>query len=179
MTMDYSPWSEREIWLFLKGAKSQKPKRPYPPKIGAHAYLIILKVFVCFSMFTYPSLFTYCFESLNACHKYSIMSSSIHLPQEHMTINSAPGIQEPINLITFTSLVFPDCGMLYLPPTSYLCPMSKLLLHPSLLSSSTIFMITSTHHSPAHFTINVPVALSTLSFTHSDDYHYLSSNFIH
>ena len=70
MTMDdiYSPWSEREIWPFLKGAKSQKSKRPYPPKIDAHAYLIILKVFVCFSMFTYPSLFTYCFESLNAYH---------------------------------------------------------------------------------------------------------------
>ena len=71
---DYSPWSEREIWPFLKGAKSQKPKRPYPPKIGAHAYLIILKVFVRFSMFTYPSLFTYCFESLNVYH--NVLSSS-------------------------------------------------------------------------------------------------------
>ena len=73
MTTDYSPWSEREIWPFLKGAKSQKPKMPYPPKIGAHAYLIILKVFVCFSMFTYPSLFTYCFESLNAYHNVLIL----------------------------------------------------------------------------------------------------------
>ena len=109
---------------------------------------------------------------------YLIMSSSIHLPQEHMTINSAPGIQEQINLVTFTFLVFPDCGMLYLPPTSYLCLMSK-LLHLSLLSSSTIFKITSTHHSPAHFTFNVPVAPSTLNLTYSDDYHYLFINFIH
>ena len=104
------------------------------------------------------------------------MSSSIHLPQDHMAINSAPSIQEQINLVTSTSLVFPDCGMLYLPPTSYQCLMPK-LLHPSLLSSSTIFKITSTHHSPAHFTFNVPVAPSTLNLTYSDDYHYLSINF--
>ena len=117
--------------------------------------------------------------SITSIHAiYSTMSSSIHLPQEHMTINSAPGIQEQTNLVTFTSLVFPDCGMLYLPPTLYLCLMSK-LFHPSLLSSSTIFKITSTHHSPAHFTTNVPVAPFTLNLTYSDDYHYLSINFIH
>ena len=34
MTMDYSPWVEREIWPFLKVAVSPKPKRPHPPKIG-------------------------------------------------------------------------------------------------------------------------------------------------
>ena len=27
MTMDYSPWSEREIWSFLKVVVSPKPKR--------------------------------------------------------------------------------------------------------------------------------------------------------
>ena len=32
MTMDYSPWSEREIWLFLKVAITPKPKRPHPSK---------------------------------------------------------------------------------------------------------------------------------------------------
>ena len=31
-TMDYSPWSEREIWLFLRVAVSPKPERPCPPK---------------------------------------------------------------------------------------------------------------------------------------------------
>ena len=31
MTMDYSPWSEREIWSFLKVAIS-------PTKIGVHAF---------------------------------------------------------------------------------------------------------------------------------------------
>ena len=30
--MDYSPWSEREIWPFLKVAISQKLKRSRPPK---------------------------------------------------------------------------------------------------------------------------------------------------
>ena len=93
-------------------------------------------------------------------------------------LRTGPGIQEQINLVTFTSLVFPDCGMLYLPPTFCLCLMSK-LLHPSLLSFSTIFKITSTHHSPAHFTTNVPVAPFTLNLTYSVDYHYLSINFIH
>ena len=33
MTMDYSPWVEKEIWLFLKVAISPKPKRPCPPKL--------------------------------------------------------------------------------------------------------------------------------------------------
>ena len=33
MTMDYSPWVEREIWLFLKVAISLKPERPHPPKM--------------------------------------------------------------------------------------------------------------------------------------------------
>ena len=33
MTMDYSPWSERENWPFLKVAVSPKLKRPRPPKL--------------------------------------------------------------------------------------------------------------------------------------------------
>ena len=33
MTMDYSPWVEREIWPFLKVAISPKPERPRPPKL--------------------------------------------------------------------------------------------------------------------------------------------------
>ena len=32
MTMDYSPWSEREIWLFLRVAVSLKPEKLHPPK---------------------------------------------------------------------------------------------------------------------------------------------------
>ena len=39
MTMDYSPWSEREFWPFLRGSGiSMKPERSRPSKIGAHAY---------------------------------------------------------------------------------------------------------------------------------------------
>ena len=33
MTMDYSPWSEREIWLFLKVAISPKLENLHPPKL--------------------------------------------------------------------------------------------------------------------------------------------------
>ena len=33
MTMDYSPWSEREIWPFLKVAISPKLERSCPPKL--------------------------------------------------------------------------------------------------------------------------------------------------
>ena len=33
MTIDYSPWSEREIWLFLKVTVSPKPKQSRPPKL--------------------------------------------------------------------------------------------------------------------------------------------------
>ena len=32
MTMDYSPLSEREIWLFLRVAVSPKPEKPRPQK---------------------------------------------------------------------------------------------------------------------------------------------------
>ena len=37
MTMDYSPWSERENWPFLKVAISPKPKGT-STKIGVHAF---------------------------------------------------------------------------------------------------------------------------------------------
>ena len=33
MTMDYSPWSEREIWPFLNVVISPKPEWPHPPKL--------------------------------------------------------------------------------------------------------------------------------------------------
>ena len=33
MTMDYSSWSEREIWPFLRVAVSPKIERPRPPKL--------------------------------------------------------------------------------------------------------------------------------------------------
>ena len=33
MTMDYSPWVEREIWSFLKVPISPKPERVHPPKL--------------------------------------------------------------------------------------------------------------------------------------------------
>ena len=32
MTMDYSPWVEREIWPFLRVVVSPKPERSHPPK---------------------------------------------------------------------------------------------------------------------------------------------------
>ena len=38
MTMDYSPWLERENWPFLKVAVSPKPERPCPPKL-VHMHL--------------------------------------------------------------------------------------------------------------------------------------------
>ena len=33
ITMDYSPWSERENWPFLKVAVSSKPEKVHPPKL--------------------------------------------------------------------------------------------------------------------------------------------------
>ena len=44
MTMDYSPWSEREIWLFLKVAISPKPKRSRPPKLVC---MLVTCVYTC------------------------------------------------------------------------------------------------------------------------------------
>ena len=51
MTMDYSPWSEREIWSFLRVAVSPKLKRPRPPKsmymhvTSTHTCMIFLSQF--------------------------------------------------------------------------------------------------------------------------------------
>ena len=37
MPVDYSPWSERVIWLFLKGSHISKNGRTTPTKTGVHA----------------------------------------------------------------------------------------------------------------------------------------------
>ena len=44
MTMDYSPWSEREIWLFLRVVVSPKPERPRPPK---SVYMHVTSTYTC------------------------------------------------------------------------------------------------------------------------------------
>ena len=44
MTMDYSPWSEREIWLFLKVVVSSKPEKPRPPKL---VYMYVTSTNTC------------------------------------------------------------------------------------------------------------------------------------
>ena len=42
MTMDYSPWLEREIWPFLRVAVSSKAERAHPPKLVHMHYSSIL-----------------------------------------------------------------------------------------------------------------------------------------
>ena len=42
MTMDYSPWSEREIWSFLKVANISETRMATPIKVGVHAQYIDL-----------------------------------------------------------------------------------------------------------------------------------------
>ena len=44
MTMDYSPWSEREIWPFLRVAVSPKPEMPRPPK---SVYMYVTSMHAC------------------------------------------------------------------------------------------------------------------------------------
>ena len=44
MTMDYSPWSEREIWPFLRVAVSLKLERPRPPKL---VYMHVTSIHTC------------------------------------------------------------------------------------------------------------------------------------
>ena len=40
--MDYSPWSEKEIWSFLKSSDISKIEEALPTKIGVHARYINL-----------------------------------------------------------------------------------------------------------------------------------------
>ena len=49
MTMDYSPWSEREIWPFLKVAVSPKPKRSRLPKLVCMH--LISSIYSCIKFF--------------------------------------------------------------------------------------------------------------------------------
>ena len=44
MTMDYSPWLEREIWPFLKVAISPKSEKPHPPKF---VYMHVTSIPTC------------------------------------------------------------------------------------------------------------------------------------
>ena len=37
MTMDYSPWSEREIWPFSESSNISESGETTPTKIGVHA----------------------------------------------------------------------------------------------------------------------------------------------
>ena len=45
MTMDYSPWSEREIWPFLRGNIISKTGEAMPFKIGVHVCYMHVKFF--------------------------------------------------------------------------------------------------------------------------------------
>ena len=38
MTMDYSPWVEREIWPFLKGSHISETEETTQTKIGVHEH---------------------------------------------------------------------------------------------------------------------------------------------
>ena len=51
MTMDYSPWSERENWPFLKVAVSPKPEKVHPPKLVCMHVTSIHTCMNCFSQF--------------------------------------------------------------------------------------------------------------------------------
>ena len=46
MTMDYSPWSEREIWPFLRVAISPKRERLHPPNlVQMHVTSILICIY--------------------------------------------------------------------------------------------------------------------------------------
>ena len=48
--MDYSPWSERENWPFLRGNTISKTEGDTPTKIGVHAFHINLYLHECFEL---------------------------------------------------------------------------------------------------------------------------------
>ena len=67
MTMDYSPWVEREIWPFLKVPISPKPRRPRPPKL------------VCMHLTTIPTCMNFLsrFQSIKFFHFYGLQVNFI------------------------------------------------------------------------------------------------------
>ena len=64
MTMDYSPWLEREIWPFLKVAISPKPEWPCPPKLvcmhltSSYTCMIFLSRFLMIELFDDHGLYS-------------------------------------------------------------------------------------------------------------------------
>ena len=49
MTMDCSPWSEREIWPFLRVVVSPKPERSRSPKL---VYMHVTSIHTCINFFS-------------------------------------------------------------------------------------------------------------------------------
>ena len=108
-------------------------------------------------------------KSITSHHQHSInltMSSSIHLPQEHnhKLRTQYSRINKSQHLLLSSSQIV-ECST-YLRPHINVSCQSCCIHH---FFSSTIFKITAIHLTPAHFTINVPVAPSILNLTYSDD----------
>ena len=51
--MDYSPWSEREIWLNLKRSKISETGEAMPTKFGFHAFQVNLYLHEFFEPFLF------------------------------------------------------------------------------------------------------------------------------
>ena len=66
--MDYSPWSERENWPFLKVAISPKPERPCPPKL------------VCMHLTSIPTCMNF-FEPIPIHSIFSLPWTIVHGPK--------------------------------------------------------------------------------------------------
>ena len=61
MTMDYSPWLEREIWPFLRVAVSLKPEVLRPPK---SVYMYVTSTHACMNFLSRFRLIQFFDESM-------------------------------------------------------------------------------------------------------------------
>ena len=95
MTMDYSPWSEGEIWPFLKVAISPKLYKPRPPKL------------VCMHLTSIPTCMNFLgrFQSI----KYSPLSEGEIWPFLKVAISPKLRRPRPLKLVCMHLTSIPTC----------------------------------------------------------------------
>ena len=101
MTMDYSPWSEREILPFLKVVISPKSEKPHPPKL---VYMHVTSIPTCLNFLSQFQLIKF-FDD----HGHSPWSEREFWPFLKVVISPKPKKPHPPKLVYMHVTSIPTC----------------------------------------------------------------------
>ena len=99
LTMDYSPWSERENWSFLKVAISPKPERPCLPKL------------MCMYLTSIPTCMNFLsrFRLIKFFDDHGLWSERENWPFLKVAISPKLEVPHPPNLMCMHLTSIPTC----------------------------------------------------------------------